>query len=282
MGHEHYPLAVEIPEGAAVIPVVRVAGPAPDQTVERGHAQEAVQIQRSAQRGDSLRVILLLGGFDQGVQRGMVRRGLSEISRGWLVNVVGPAEIVKVAFQVVEVAPEKLFVPALGQDVKTKILPIEFDGGVVQSRRGHTGGGIEFAGDSVVEIGRVLDGIVQRDFLQAMKTLTFHELVEVQREAGLIVDRSKASIGAFKMDGDIRPDLVTFAHGGRDIAAGSFLAGAPRVLAQDLESVRGDLEAQMAHGGIGEQFVARRARHRLRRCDTEKKAGYWSPPARRG
>src|SRR6185436_7965407 len=137
----------------------------------------------------------------------------SEISRGWLVDVVGPAEIVKVAFHVVEVALEKLFVPTLGQDVKAKILPIEFDGGVVQTRRGHAGGGVEFAGDSVVEIGRVLHGIVQRDFLQAMKTLTVRELVEVQREAGLVVDGSKASIGAFEVDGDVRPDLFTFAHG---------------------------------------------------------------------
>jgi len=52
-------------------------------------------------------------------------------------------------------------------------------------------------------IARILYGIVEVDFVQAVKFLVLLELVKVQRERGLVIKAAETAGRAFEMDADI-------------------------------------------------------------------------------
>src|SRR5439155_13246665 len=72
------------------------------------------------------------------------------------------------------------------------------------------GGSKKFSGQQLVKVARVLNGVVQVNFSQAMEPLLDIELVETERESRLrIIDLAETSGGAFEVQPDIRVnDLI--------------------------------------------------------------------------
>ena len=74
--------------------------------------------------------------------------------------------------------------------------------------------------------------------MQAMKSLTLGEFVEVEREGWFVIDRTKAAERALEMHGDVGPDPRAFADRGRHGNALRLLARLKTVLPQGRQAGR--------------------------------------------
>src|SRR5206468_6738258 len=97
-------------------------------------------------------------------------------------------------------------------------------------------------------VGRILDGVVQRQLVHSVKTLMAAELVEVERQGRLgVVYRAKTARGALEVNSDSRVELVGLGDGGRDVG--------PGVTPESGEVGRRDLDAQVGNDAVGEELV---------------------------
>src|SRR5437899_3352222 len=90
-----------------------------------------------------------------------------------------------------------------------------------------------------------------------METLTFGELVEIQRQPRLVIDWTKAAEPAFEVDGDVSPKGGPFPNfaGHRDALVFGRVA-MKFVAAQDVHSAGGNLDAKAADDRVGEEIVS--------------------------
>jgi hypothetical protein len=162
-------------------------------------------------------------------------------------NVLHEAAVVQVAVHVAKVAAEKRLAPALGQDVEAEVAPVEHDGDVIGSWRGHTGGLEEFPRDGLAQVRRILHRVVERDLAVAMEGLAGDAFREAQRQRRFVVERTVATGGALEVDRDIRVKDAAFTHRGEDLRSFHRWAApgrAPVVPAERLDISRGDLEVE--------------------------------------
>ena len=75
---------------------------------------------------------------------------------------------------------EERAVEALLEDIEPALAALQFDQGVCAPGRGNAGGEEHAAADDLGQISRVLDGVVQVHFVDAVIPLAGGELVEVQ------------------------------------------------------------------------------------------------------
>src|SRR2546421_10030599 len=90
------------------------------------------------------------------------------------------AAIIKIAFRIFEIPLKKLLVPSFRQDVEAQNASIQFHIGIPGAGHRHTRLIKDLATKLIGDAAWVLHRIVERDFLQTMKSLTLGQLMEIQ------------------------------------------------------------------------------------------------------
>ena len=93
---------------------------------------------------------------------------------------------------------EECFVEAFLEHVEAEVTPVQPDARVRGASRGHPRGQEQFGANRLGHVTAILNGVVQRELVEAVEILMIDELVEVQRKGRLlVVHRLVAAGGAF-------------------------------------------------------------------------------------
>ena len=95
---------------------------------------------------------------------------------------------------------QECFIPALHQHIKAEVASVQLDTCVRGARHRHAGLEENFPAELFADISRILDGIVEAEFLQSMKALPVSKLVKIHGESGFVVNRAEAAGGALQME----------------------------------------------------------------------------------
>jgi hypothetical protein len=161
----------------------------------------------------------LIGGGNQATEIRSIVLMLPGIDLHVAVDVLHEATVVKVAVGVLEIPLEKRLPPALGQNVKTQVAPIEQDRGVIGTRHRDARGVEQFAADNLADARRILPRVVQRNLAEPVELLALGVLVEIQRQCRALIKMLETARGPFEVHGDIGVDGASFTHRGRHFRA---------------------------------------------------------------
>ena len=146
-----------------------------------------------------------------------------------------------------EITSEEVPGESLDQDVKTEVAAVQPDARIGDARRRDAGCVKHAAADILRAVARILNGVVQMDLLQAMKTLAGDKLSKAQRQRRFVVNLTKAPRSALEMDGHVGENHVPLA----DDCRYKF----PRILAQRRQICFCDFNLQPQHRGVGGKNV---------------------------
>ena len=96
-----------------------------------------------------------------------------------------------------------------------------------------------------MQTGRVLHGVVQGDFVKAMKVLAWGESVEVQTQGGKTVDGPKGPEGPFEMHRYISEKHALRSYARKSVRPpdSTRILGVPTIGAQGVHSILGNADA---------------------------------------
>ena len=123
------------------------------------------------------------------------------------------------AFAVLEIARQKIFVRRLGQQVKSQVAPVQFDPRVHDPRRRHARAAKDFPADGFAQAGRIAQGIVQQNFRLPVEARARHKFVELHGQAGFLFERLEAVI-ALEPDSGRQGNQIPLADDALDIFLG--------------------------------------------------------------
>src|SRR5437899_2342897 len=123
------------------------------------------------------------------------------------------------------------------------------------ARGRHAEGIEEVARELLAKVAGVLDGIVEVDLGEAVKTLAGSEFVEIQGEGRLGIDRLKGK-GAFEMKGDVGVTRGAFVNGHANVnALRARLFPDLMILLQNRHAFRRNLDAEAGDGCTRQEVI---------------------------
>src|SRR5207253_1985676 len=120
---------------------------------------------------------------------------------------------------ILEITAQKLFVDPLHQHIKTEVTSVEFDRRMTSAGNGHPSRLEQLAPDFFGEKALILNRIVEVQFFQPMKFLSFGEAMEIKRECRFSIHRPKAAGTAFQTKADIGVSRLSLFHRDPHIAS---------------------------------------------------------------
>src|SRR5438105_9473108 len=147
----------------------------------------------------------------------------------------------------IEIAPEEIPGESLDQHIKAKVPTIDPDARVGDAWRRNASRVEQSATDIFRAEAGILNGIVEMNLLQAVKTLVRDKLAETQRQRRLVINRTKTAGGPFEMNRHIGVNPFAFPHGGWH----KF----PRFPAQRFQIGFRDFNLETQHGGVRQENV---------------------------
>ena len=157
------------------------------------------------------------GGGGGGLQGGIPVGLMAGDSIQRFGNFPQKTSVVQVAVRIAEIESQELLVEAFLQHIKAEVAPIKPDPRETDARGRHIGFTEQRAAKMFGHIARILHGIVEVDFVQAVKFLVLLELLKIQRERWLVIKAAETAGRAFEMDADIGVHLLLLPplpHGG--------------------------------------------------------------------
>ena len=111
--------------------------------------------------------------------------------------------------------------------------------------------------EPLVQIGVILDRVIQVKFTQSMKRLILFVLTNIDRQGGAFVNRSKAPRTSLQLDGDILVGLFSvFIQGPLNIGTGGTNDEAARAGFQFFEFEFGNFDPQFGNHPLCEKGIA--------------------------
>lgn len=134
--HENHPVLRPVVKDAEIILIAAISVPVADHGLQ-GHAgDEAVEIERALQCRLALQRIGFLCGGGQGVQRVMIGGRITGFHGQLRVHLPARALLVKISRRVRKVPFQKLFIPALDQQIHAQVAPVQLHPDMGHPRRG--------------------------------------------------------------------------------------------------------------------------------------------------
>ncbi len=181
---------------------------------------------------------------------GAVERSFAFHAVEFIDDITRAGLTIEVAPGIFEVSFQEIGVVGLEQDVETHFAAVEFDHRVGGAWGGHAGVAEHLVAEPLGQVSRILDGVVEMELLEPMKKVARLKFVEIEGEAGLVIDLAEAAGRAFEMDADVFVDLVALADFAHDVLMGF----APELADVGLRNLELDVEKFPA----GEESVGQR------------------------
>ena len=125
---------------------------------------------------------------------------------------------------------------------------------MARPRDGHACFQEHLARKFIGDVSRVLDRVIEGDFIQPMKALGFGGLIEVEREPWLVIDWTEAACRALQMNRDIGVNHRALSDGrGHWNPIFRLGVGAPVVAPQCIDPSIGDFNLELEHVIFGEE-----------------------------
>ncbi len=202
--------AIGVMIDAVVVSLHRVAIPVPGHDFHGDERDEPVHVHHLLQLFEALREIGLLGRRHQRLERRVTAR----LRAGHFLerpgNLLEEPAIPEVAIDVFEVLPEERFIESFFEHKQAEVATVQIDAGVRRAGGWNTRRPEQFAAKQFGQVTRILDGVVEMDLVQAMKSLAVAELVEMQGEGGLVIQVAAAASRSFNVNADIAVHGVAF------------------------------------------------------------------------
>ena len=191
MRNKNHFVAGDVMEDAIVVLADAVAVPMDEESFGGGKVDEAFDIEKLFEPRETLDHVGLARGLDQALEVGAIVGVFAGINFESGTDFTTSAAVVKVSLRGSEVALYELFVGALDENEQAQVAAIDGDERVTGPRGRDAKGVEEVTGKLLAKVGGVLDGVVEMNFGEAAKALAGSELVEVERERRLGIDRLK-------------------------------------------------------------------------------------------
>src|SRR5258706_8816962 len=145
MWHKNHFIRIEVVEYAIIIMADRVAVPVPKQRIQHDQPDETIDIEHRRQRIKDLLLCSLLSRCHKKREIRQILRIFTGVHVQFGINVPGKSAIVEISVGILEETMDKLLVPALCQNVKTKIAAIEINTRMTGARHRHASFQVELA-----------------------------------------------------------------------------------------------------------------------------------------
>lgn len=116
-------------------------------------------------------------------------------------------------------AGKKLVIESLLYDIQAETSPVQLHHRMSDAGRRNACGTEEFGAQPLVEIRRILDGVIKVQPAQSAKSLARQEPVDVEGERRFVIEIPKAASAALESKGDVGELLGAVADGGLDIGS---------------------------------------------------------------